>query len=178
MHLVEIRVPENGRPRDEGQTANTSPALPRIPSITAPFPNAVTKPLSWLGSHKGGSDGDGEGMERAACYCDAVVAGTVGDWGAGVLFKSSFSDCKHFTDVGGAGKDTFISCKHQPHHLSLIEGSWRGVCWYLLIIIYNTSLGMSQQAACWGGAGVKWRPEGKKGGVRLENHSRETRKVQ
>lgn len=56
LHLVEIRVPAG---EDQGQIASASPF---------PFTKAVTKPLSWLGFHKGGV-----GMERAACYSDTAT---------------------------------------------------------------------------------------------------------
>lgn len=51
---MEIRVPESDRPRDEGQIANGSPALGKIPPIVAPATpgRASFKPLSWQGFHR------------------------------------------------------------------------------------------------------------------------------
>lgn len=137
---MEIRVPESDRPRDEGQIANASPALPKIPPIVAPatpgralFTIAVTKPLSWRGFHRVVVMEDRQdGVSSPRCGRHSG--------GRSACCSNPASDCKHFTDVGGAGKNTFVSHKQQHglQHLSIIQGFWRGVCWYLLVIIYNT----------------------------------------
>lgn len=100
---MEIRVPESDRPRDEGQIANGSPALAKIPPIVAPATPgraSFSKPLSWRGFHRVLVMEDRrDGVSSPRC-CGRHSGGR------SACCSNPASDWKHFTDVGGAGKNT------------------------------------------------------------------------